>query len=276
VATGQQFSSVSGSWTVPTARESSSSPASYSAVWVGLGGSGGGSQALEQVGVSANYVNGHAEYYAWYELVPSPEVKLNIAVHPGDKVSAVVTVSGTTVTISLTDETTHQSVVKTLHVSNPNTSSAEWIVEAPARQDLAGNAEILPLANFGTVTFTNATATAGGHTGGITDSQWSATQVQLVSNGDVANVAGGLPGFVSTGTASGSAQSSAGATASSLTGAGFSVTWQQTTEGNQSTSDSQSTQSTVTQDPQLDDPSATAGSGYGSDPSGALDAAAGT
>jgi hypothetical protein len=264
VVTGKNFSSVSGSWTVPTAKPSSSSPSSYSAVWVGLGGSGSESEALEQVGTSTDYVNGHAEYYAWYELVPSAEVKLRIAIHPGDRVSATVTVSGTTVTIVLSDQTTHQSVVKTLHMSNPETSSAEWIVEAPATEGFDGNHQILPLANFGTVTFTEATATASGHTGGISDSQWSATRVQLSSEGDSASAGGDGPGFVSIGAQSASQQSSAGAATSSLTGDGFSVTWQQTTGASQSTSSSQASS------PQLDDSSPAVGNGDGLSPASAL------
>ena len=79
---GKSFSSVSGSWTQPAA--STNSGQAYSAFWVGLGGAGNQSQALEQVGTSSDVVNGQTQYYAWYELVPAPETKLNLPVHPGD------------------------------------------------------------------------------------------------------------------------------------------------------------------------------------------------
>src|SRR5947209_16493983 len=177
VASGQNFSSVSGSWTVPTVNPNSDD--GYSAFWVGIGGANQQAQALEQVGTSADVQNGQASYYAWYELVPNPESRLNLTVNPGDHMSAKVTVNGTAVTVSLSDQTTGKSVTKTLHDSNPDTSSAEWIAEAPSSQTQAGSYQPLPLADFGKVTFTNASATAGGHAGSISDSDWSAQPVEL-------------------------------------------------------------------------------------------------
>ena len=221
VASGKTFRSVSGSWTEPTVTASADSSQAYSAQWVGLGGASNSSSSLEQIGTGADYVNGQPDYYAWYELVPASQVRLNMAIHPGDKISARVSVSGTTVNLSLTDTTTGQSVNKTLQMSNPDTSSAEWIVEAPAATSGAGDFQILPLADFSKVTFTSATATADGHTGGISDPEWSATRVQLPTGSS--GSAGG-PGFMSTGY--GSQQPSAGATTSTLSGDGFSVSWQ--------------------------------------------------
>ena len=208
----QQFSSVSGSWVEPSANASSTTGQGYSAFWVGLGGTGGGqAQALEQVGTSADTVNGQTQYYAWYELVPAPETKLNLAVHPGDHMTGKVTVNGNNVTVSLSDQTTGQSVTKTLQMSNPDTSSAEWIAEAPSTYTQGGMTQTLPLADFGKVTFTNATATADGHTGSISDPAWSVQQVQLSSAG---------ARLVSTG-------STAGAQPSSLSsdGSSFSVSY---------------------------------------------------
>jgi hypothetical protein len=195
-----------------------------SAVWVGLGGSGGQSQTLEQIGTSADYVNGRAEYYAWYELPPSSQVMLNIAIHPGDRMSAKVAVNGTTVTLSLSDQSTGRSVLKTVQMNNPDTSSAEWIAEAPAAESMGGNYRILPLADFGKVTFTKATAAAGGHTGGIYDANWSATRVQLNAQGGLTGPAG--RGFALARSRAGLSQSGAGATASALSGETFSVSWQ--------------------------------------------------
>jgi hypothetical protein len=70
------------------------------------------------------------------------------------------------------------------------------------------------LADFGTVSFTDASATAAGHTGSISDSQWTSAQVAL-SGG-----AGEGPGFVVQ-------QASATAQPSSLStdGAAFSVAY---------------------------------------------------
>jgi hypothetical protein len=182
VAGGTQFSSVSGSWVQPSARCGSGQ--TYSAFWVGIGGSSNQSSALEQTGTQADCTaDGGTDYYAWYELVPAAPVKLDLAIKPGDHISAKVSVSGSNVTVSLSDQTTGQSTTKMLQMDNPDTSSAEWIAEAPSACDGSGACQTLPLADFGTVQFTGATATANGHTGTISDPSWNAQAVQLGSSG---------------------------------------------------------------------------------------------
>ena len=220
---GQSFTSVSGSWTQPSA--SASSGQGYSAFWVGLGGAGQGSQALEQVGTSSDVVDGQPRYYAWYELVPAPETKLNLPIQAGDRISAKVTVTGDTVTVSLSDETTGQSITKALHTNNTDTTSAEWIAEAPSTDTQDGAYQTLPLANFGTATFTNASATAGDHTGSISDPDWSVEQVELSPAGS-----SGYPGAgaqVSGAGLGAGRQAAGGARPSSLSsdGSSFSVSY---------------------------------------------------
>ncbi|HYB29447.1 MAG TPA: G1 family glutamic endopeptidase, partial [Solirubrobacteraceae bacterium] len=216
---GNQFSSVSGSWVQPTA--TCGSGQTYSAFWVGLGGSSQGSGSLEQIGTQADCnADGSTNYYAWYELVPSAPVNLSLTIKPGDHISARVGVSGSNVTVSLSDETTGQSTTKTLQMSNPDTSSAEWIAEAPSQcsggDATTGDCTPLPLADFGTVQFTGASATANGHTGTISDSDWTASPIALGSGGTYDISLGG-------------GSSTAGASPSSLSsdGSSFSVTWQQ-------------------------------------------------
>lgn len=191
VATGRTFSSVSGTWVVPTAKRSTDG---YSAAWIGLGGASSSSQALEQVGTDSDSSGGRTSYYAWYELVPAASKRLSLKVHPGDTMSARVSVSDSTVTIRLSDRTTGGSVTKTLHMARPDTSSAEWIVEAPSAEMGDGQTTQLPLADFGKVSFTGASATAAGHTGAITDPAWMTTRIRLATAGQGA-VAGGPGGF---------------------------------------------------------------------------------
>ncbi len=215
VAKGRQFSSVSGSWVQPAA--SCSSGSGDSAFWVGLGGASNDSQALEQVGTQSNCTSsGQTEYYAWYEMVPAAPVQFDLAIKPGDHISAQVTVSGSSATMTLHDTTTGQSASKTVQASAIDTSSAEWIAEAPSLCSGDGGCQPVPLADFGTVEFTSATATAGGHTGPISDASWQAQAVQLSSSG-------GDPQF-----AAYDGSSSAGAQASGLSsdGSAFSVSWQ--------------------------------------------------
>jgi len=229
-----QFSNVSGSWVQPTS--TCSSGQDYAAFWVGIGGSGqssssfgqsslgdGGSTSLEQIGTQGDCTGNGTEYYAWYELVPAAPVQLNLAIHPGDRISASVGVNGSNIAFSLTDKTTGQSFTKTLQASNPDTSSAEWIAEAPSQCDGSGNCTPLPLSDFGTVDFTNATATANGHTGTISDPNWTATPVALGADGSYDVSFGG-------------GQNSAGATPSTLSsdGSSFSVARQQNGAGSSS------------------------------------------
>ncbi len=227
VAQNNNFSSVSGSWVEPTAKCTSSSP-TYSAFWVGIGGSSGQSQGLEQVGTQANCnASGATSYYAWYELVPAAPVNLDVAVKPGDHVTGKVTVNGTTVVVTLENTTTGQSATKTLQTDNIDTSSAEWIAEAPSACDGSGGASAsgscqpLSLADFGTVNFTNASATAGGHTGPINDSNWQTSAVQLDGGAAGAQPYGPMGVSYDTGS-SGTAQTSN----LSSDGSSFSVAWQ--------------------------------------------------
>jgi Peptidase A4 family len=217
----QQFTSVSGSWTEPSTNCSSGQ--GDAAFWVGLGGAGQGSQHLEQVGTESDCNGtGSASHYSWWEIVPQAPVRMDVAIHPGDHISAKVTVSGSNVTMSLTDDTTGQSASKTQQMSDPDLSSAEWIAEAPSQCDGSGNCTPVQLADFGTVGFTNATATSNGHTGTISDSNWASEPVQLSSSSD---------GFVSYEQTGGAAPSNL-----SSDGSSFSVAYQ--ADGGQSTATS--------------------------------------
>src|SRR4051812_30260666 len=219
--TGAQFSKVSGTWVQPEAN--CDSGAGVAAFWVGIGGVTG-AQALEQAGTEVDCSSGSPEYTTRYELVPDAPVTTDLEVKPGDTVSTTVGVDGNQVSVAMTNKTTGKSFNKTLEMDNPDTSSAEWIAEAPsACQGSLDNCHTLPLADFGSVKFSDASATADGHTGSIGDSAWSATPMQLspsASNG----FAGGQLG--TSGGDTGSA-ATASALPSTLDGDGsaFSVDW---------------------------------------------------
>jgi hypothetical protein len=99
-------------------------------------------------------------------------------------------------------------------MSRPDVSTAEWIVEAPSACDSSGQqCEQLPVSNFGSEAFSHARAsTVAGHRGTITDSAWSAIQIQLSQDGNLQR-----PRFADT-------ASTAGATPSALAGTGSSFT----------------------------------------------------
>jgi hypothetical protein len=172
------FTSVTGKWVQPIASCADLS-STYSAFWVGLGGFSANSFAVEQTGTLANCSGGSPSYTAWYELYPKPPVMLRAAVHPGDTLSATVSVNKKTVLIRLKNVTTGKLFTKRIHMNRPDLSSAEWVAEAPSGCDSAGNCSTLPLTNFGTVAFSHGTATVNGHKGRISDPVWSETTIEL-------------------------------------------------------------------------------------------------
>lgn len=221
-ASTHTFSSVSGIWTEPSAT-CTTGQQSYSAVWVGLGGYKQDAQALEQIGTDADCASsGKVTYSSWYELIPAGPVNLKITVHPGDQLAASVTVRAHDVTLRLSDLTSGQHVSITRHVKQLDTSSAEWIVEAPSVCQTTQLCSTLSLADFGSVAFSAATATAYGHVGTITDPSWTSTELELRQS-----PLGAGPGHLRGRTLQAAALVSA--TPSSPPGANgaFSVSWQE-------------------------------------------------
>ena len=191
---------VSGSWTVPTVTGSGTSD---SAAWVGIDGFN--SSTVEQTGTAMDIVNGHAEYSAWYEMFPAAEVTIrNLTINPGDTIAASVTynTAANDFVLTITDVTDGNTFTTTQSAPNAQRSSAEWIVEAPSN-----NAGVLPLANFGSVSFANAQATINGVSGPINAARQNTTVNQI-------NMVNGNTGAIE-------------ATTSSLTasGSGFTVTF---------------------------------------------------
>lgn len=220
-SSGRKFKRVSGSWMAPTAKCTAAN--TYSAFWVGLGGAGQ-TPALEQAGTEANCsATGQASYYTWYELVPSAPVRVNLAVHPGDHISARVTVEGTSVTVSVANQSTGQTFLKTLTMSRPDTSSAEWIVEAPSAcvrtSGAVSSCSPLALTDFGKVSFSSASATTtNGHTGPLSDSEFSTAAVAL-------NPGVSSSGFQGASFASGESSGAAQPSSLSADGSSFSVVY---------------------------------------------------
>jgi hypothetical protein len=184
----KHFTHVSGTWIEPTAACTAAKP-TFSAFWVGLGGYKETSKALEQVGSEADCTaSGQVSYYAWYEYVPlGPNTIHKIRVNPGDEITATVGAKRDRATITLTDVTTGVSFkhTKRMRSPKPDVSAAEWIAEAPSACN-QNRCTPLALTNFGSLTFTNATATSVGidglQTGGIDDSAWIYGAIDLDSN----------------------------------------------------------------------------------------------
>ena len=161
------FTSVTGTWTQP--RVSCTDPggsATYSAVWVGLGGLNSDAQGLEQIGTDADCTAaGKPRYFAWYELIPAPAIPLKLKIQPGDTITASVNANATGVLVQIKNRTRRTSFTRQLSIASPDLTSAEWIVEAPSACTRDGRCSVLPLANFGTVSFSRIATIGSGQPG---------------------------------------------------------------------------------------------------------------
>jgi len=216
--TGSTYEQVTGTWVQPAASCTTATSTTAAAFWVGLGGDTSTSSSLEQTGTEADCdAEGGVRYSAWYELLPAASVKIPLRVAAGNTISATVRVHGRKVTVQVRNLTSGASYTKTLTAESPDLSSAEWIAEAPAVETGGGTA-VMPLTDFGTVTFTKATATtASGLTRSIAGAGTSIERIRLVSSSFG-------PGRF------GPDQAAVEAVPSSLTSAGngFSVAWKET------------------------------------------------
>ena len=180
---GITYRAVSGAWVVPKVT-CAEHHATSSGAWVGLGGSGADSKALEQLGTDFSCA-GHDKprYRAWHEIVPERSHYPDITIKPGDVISASVTVTGRHVQMRLDNLTRHRHFTVDRMPDKVDVSSAEWIVESPTLcvgTYLTGTCSVSPLTNFGTVAFSGATATtADGHAGTIPDPTWGAVALTL-------------------------------------------------------------------------------------------------
>ncbi|PAK54296.1 hypothetical protein CHH75_08240 [Paenibacillus sp. 7541] len=129
VLTGRKgkYSCISGEWTVPFVLPTSRS--SYSSAWVGIDGYNNSS--LIQTGTAHHFVNGTAQYYAWWEILPSYETRISLPVRPGDVMRAYIAkLKGSKWLIRL-QNLSRGWTFKTVQSYHGPQTSAEWIVEAP-------------------------------------------------------------------------------------------------------------------------------------------------
>jgi hypothetical protein len=158
------------------------SPGTYSADWVGFDGFlGAKPDSVEQDGIEADCL-GHAgktpRYHAWYELFPRPEVVSGIKINAGDSVTASVAYlpARKRFRLVIKDNTNgrHFRVTKACAAARCPRSSAQVISEAPANN----KGELLPLADYGAVSFAGIAITDGaGHHGGLVSRRWRTSKI---------------------------------------------------------------------------------------------------
>lgn len=129
-------------------------------------------------------------FSAWYEWYPQYAYDFkSITISAGDVIKVSVDATSTTTGTATVDNlTTGQSVTHTFSGGTTGTlceTNAEWIVE-----DFEQNGALVPFANFGTVTFSNAQAIENGQTVGPSGAQIMDIEqngVILTSSSDTSN-----------------------------------------------------------------------------------------
>lgn len=163
-ATTGTYKSVSANWVQPAG--TCSSGGQYAAFWVGLDGYSSGT--VEQTGSEVDCVGRTAEYYAWYEMYPRASTNYSNTVRAGDHFTATVQYLGSNeFSLYIADTTRGWSHTTTASLAGAARSSAEVIAEAPCCTASGG---ILPLTNFGKMSFTSSVANGGalGNASGVT------------------------------------------------------------------------------------------------------------
>lgn len=157
VVDASNFTSISGSWTIP-ATSGQTGVDALDASWIGIGGFHDSS--LVQAG-TMNIVtsSGEKASAAFYEILPAPAVIIpNMPISEGHSISTnVKEVSANNWRISITNNTTGQNFTITIPYQSSH-SVAAWIQEVPSKVD----GTLYPIDNFGTVTFTGASAILNG------------------------------------------------------------------------------------------------------------------
>lgn len=176
------FTAATGRWTQPRSSCRATGAGTSAVIWVGIGGYIGGTQALQQIGTTVGCnKRGKPVSSAWFDLLPYPAHAIPKPVRPGDILTGVVTIRPIGVQLELSDETLGWSFVRTVALWPIDATSVEWIVESPSACRFTTCHQAW-LANFGSLTFTDISATADGQEGNLASAGWRVTPLQLISN----------------------------------------------------------------------------------------------
>ena len=146
------YQSISADWTVPTL-DCALVPDGATSDWVGVNGAGPANPGLFQDGTQSYCADGQQTDYAWWtDDADNDNAQYLFTVSSGDVIDAEVwqETSGDWA-YYVSDLTSGSSSSAPESFSGPGTS-AEWIAEDPGNPS---NSALLPLADFGSVTFTD-------------------------------------------------------------------------------------------------------------------------
>lgn len=180
-ATPGPYTEVSSTWVEPGAN-CGATPNAMAAFWTGFDGYA--SASVEQTGSLVYCYNGAAYQYVWYEFYPAAPVYYNAPIAAGDVLTATVTsTTAGAFSLVLKDATQGWTATTTASNSSLTRSSAEVIAEAPST-----SSGVEPLADFGSVTFTNSTVN------NTTLGAWNPVNIEMVGASDVKAVSSALSG----------------------------------------------------------------------------------
>jgi hypothetical protein len=145
---------INASWIVPKVTVSATD--AYSSAWIGIGGQQ--DKTLIQAGTEHDSINGQEYYSVWYEMLPQTAVTItNMILSPGDTITASIDLLDPVQdewAIRITDATNGQEFIQSCCIIyNSSMLTGEWVVERPTVAN-----QLSPLADFGSITFTDAYA----------------------------------------------------------------------------------------------------------------------
>jgi hypothetical protein len=145
---------------------------------------------VEQMGTLHEWIGGGLNTWVFFETYPGPCWEITgFPANAGDQINCSVTYLGNNVfSMVVTNLTQNTSLtIPTAYTTAPNAarSCAEWIVEAPAGISINGGPSAEPLADFGTVNFTNCSATINNITGSINNGNWQNYELVMFDNSKV-------------------------------------------------------------------------------------------
>ncbi|MFN8483898.1 MAG: G1 family glutamic endopeptidase [Anaerolineae bacterium] len=174
-ATDGEFTSVTGTWTVP--QSDGTVRFGTAATWVGIGGVT--SRDLIQAGtMETSSGGGSVQYSAWVETLPQSSRRVALAVSPGDSMTVSISETGTNQWLIAMKNNSTGATYQTNVTYASSHSSAEWVTEAPV-----SGRRIVPLDNFGTVTISAGSAVKDGETVTIAEAGGKPiTMIDMYSN----------------------------------------------------------------------------------------------
>jgi len=179
------FNEVQAQWKVPSVTCDPNTSIEWHGSWVGLDGWYSGS--VEQGGTQEICINGTPSYSVWWEMWPFNDIQTGFSVIAGDTVQASVTFNQATSEFDIVvhDVTSGQTLTQDTPCQQGQSGCVRSTAEVIS-EDIGGGSDVdglYPLPDYGTNTFTNVSLTdVNGHTGTLTNSNWTANEVTEVSS----------------------------------------------------------------------------------------------